>query len=1015
MSLLFDPQDHALLAIVEDVLARRHRPRSLASLMAPAMHPHGIKELAAPRALRIAYAVASLLGALTGHNARERLAALAALRDEVLLTADVRLPRNTARVLLQIMKDLIRHQGNNTIQLRLAHAFRAVSTGRPHEVRRMLARYRLLEMPEEWNQVAFDDHVHDASTKGRKTPTHLVMDAWIKGIRHLTVVYYNFVDPAVADELLHAASILEMTVRIAIEVQARFRDRYVRFLWEPFQRPCPEDFRRFLASPAVQAQMQAGQEVSRYYHRSVFAALEAYTTTHHQALSEALGIPAPTIDLPSFLHFVGAGQPSLFHLARYIEASFHQAAALLPPPEQQTALAHLEHLDPETLIRNYLHPCRNPHLHNPFVPSEAPEVPPLLRLGPSELLQRLADLHPASHFVLDSADLTATDALEILAACHGLVTDIELLNLKYLSQGRPTARVCAEAVDIQNPHDTARRLAELHHALGEEHIVALKRVVRAIIWDYHEEREQLARQMDQEANTEKQQFLARELAAMDGRCADLVVILENLPMFHQAYAGRPMGVRVGSRSTGQTRGAYGMGLAVVDTLPSRAQTAIHDPDNPQRRLLPLRATLVRHLRQSWGNNSLGWLRPMLGLTPPPAVDWEVVRFSWSERPGNVVTLGGLAGNPTPSPAESLSRWECLNSHLKNVLKVLGGFLPAFCTFLSTNEWWVLAWGGAFLWFAITGVRNVLQAVLGGGGLKRPSQLPWRSLVSATRIADSLLYTGFSVPLLDLGVKTLFLNHTLGITVTSHPLLLYATMAAANGLYLFSHNIWRGLPKAAAVGNLFRSLLSIPLAVGLNAVALVILKALGVAEAEALLQAGAAIISKLSSDTVAGAIEGLADRAANIAMRRRDYRTKLAALFNTFARLDALFPEEDVLEMLQTPKAVLDTLNLEAQELEQMLIVNALDLMYFWYYQPRARSAIRQIVREMTQEEWLIFFRSQLVLRRFQEVSRMFVDGLVGKDFSKALAFYLDHAEAYLRDMERLGVWRRLHAVQRATA
>ena len=33
---------------------------------------------------------------------------------------------------------------------------------------------------EDWNQIAFDDHVHDVNTKGRKSSTHLIMDAWIK-------------------------------------------------------------------------------------------------------------------------------------------------------------------------------------------------------------------------------------------------------------------------------------------------------------------------------------------------------------------------------------------------------------------------------------------------------------------------------------------------------------------------------------------------------------------------------------------------------------------------------------------------------------------------------------------------------------------------------------------------------------------------------------------------------------------------------------------------------------------
>ena len=60
---------------------------------------------------------------------------------------------------------------------------------------------------------------------------------------------------------------------------------------------------------------------------------------------------------------------------------------------------------------------------------------------------------------------------------------------------------------------------------------------------------------------------------------------------------------------------------------------------------------------------------------------------------------------------------------------------------------------------------------------------------------------------------------------------------------------------------------------------------------------------------------------------------------------------------------------------------------------------------MSEEEWLIFYRSQLVLKRHKEISQEFVDGLVGKNFSKALSFYLDRSEQYLADMERLGKMR----------
>jgi hypothetical protein len=293
-------------------------------------------------------------------------------------------------------------------------------------------------------------------------------------------------------------------------------------------------------------------------------------------------------------------------------------------------------------------------------------------------------------------------------------------------------------------------------------------------------------------------------------------------------------------------------------------------------------------------------------------------------------------------------------------------------------------------------------VLGGGGLRRSPLLPWNSLVSWSRIADSLLYTGFSVPLLDTLVKTLVLDQTFGITTATNPIVLYAVMGLANGIYISGHNIFRGLPRAAATGNFFRSILAIPLAVVLNAVIGLGLEAGGVAEVAGGLQKWAAVISKFASDCVAAVIEGLADRQTNIRARLAAYHTKISQLFAVFSRLELLFPEEDVLDVLQSPKMVMETLNYEAREQEKLIIVNALDLMYFWMYQPRARRALMIIIEQMTREEWLIFYRSQLVLKRYREISQVFVDGLVGRNFSKALSFYLDRFEVYLHDLEKLG-------------
>ena len=72
-----------------------------------------------------------------------------------------------------------------------------------------------------------------------------------------------------------------------------------------------------------------------------------------------------------------------------------------------------------------------------------------------------------------------------------------------------------------------------------------------------------------------------------------------------------------------------------------------------------------------------------------------------------------------------------------------------------------------------------------------------------------------MPLLDYLVKTLLLQQHLGVTTSTSPLVLYSVMALANGIYISTHNILRGLPRSAVIGNFFRSILSIPLAILFN--------------------------------------------------------------------------------------------------------------------------------------------------------------------------------------------------------
>ena len=461
-----------------------------------------------------------------------------------------------------------------------------------------------------------------------------------------------------------------------------------------------------------------------------------------------------------------------------------------------------------------------------------------------------------------------------------------------------------------------------------------------------------------------------------------------------------------------------MGLAVVETLTRRARQQIARGIGVDREFVPIMITV--HKRQTyWPRENMNevvrifkriseFVPALWWLGHTRKMDWDVQEDSMHmDRKGNVVTLGGAQKGttndlvlepPIPPHRSKAIPWAYFNSHLRNVLKVIIGFVPAFATFALTKDWWLLAYFGAFIWFGITGVRNVLQSVLGGGGFRRSPMLRWNAYVSWDRIADSLLFTGFSVPLLEYGVKTVVLDRMFGVTTSNQPVLLYSVIALANGIYLSCHNGFRGLPKGAIYGNFFRSVLSIPIAVAINFAAVAILISSGFAAPAGVLQKWAAIISKAASDIVAGLIEGTADRFANIRIRFREYRKKLMDLMDIYAQLELLFPETRTLAVLEDPRKIQDQTGAEVRDLEKIICLHALDALYFWMYQPRARSALDQLMNSISEEERHIWVTSQFTLLRQKEISQMFIDGVLGHDFARALSFYLSFTPEYLKVM-----------------
>ncbi len=979
----FDLRDGEILGLVNRVL--EGRSEALGDQSDTNLHPHGIKELVDTPAARMALAVVNLLNNQEAgrSQARDRLMGLRILYDEVINSASTALRRNTARVLMQVMKGIVRAHGNEEHQLKLAHDFRAAAQGTPRIVRRLLRRYDLPEMPEAWNQVAFDDHVYDMNTKGRKSPTHLVMDAWIRGLRSLTIVYDNCVDPNVAQEVLSAASIVGISVRIGIEFKVPFRGRFVKFLWIPRGFLSDQDFLDFLKSPKMARLIALGRDVVAFTRDMVLKELDLWNDAVRPGCARTYGVDIPPVSADDFLNYVGQGHANKERLAEFLYTMLQpridriiEGLALKPESslseEERRRKGLLEALCSDVIQDEWLNESVHEELPRIVLPDDMESLPPLMALTPMGLMKELQSVTASYRVSLGTRSLGVQDVMELLWDCKGTISHLEIFSMRGWTEGSMTS---------------IHEIGELQTALNSGQGPRLKQMIRQMIRDIRE-------------------------AGDEERAAKFEGILSNVPTLWERYRHVPLKSRVGTGSSNRTH-SFGMGLVVADTLPRRTARFFKDPKAGYS-LIPVCAPLEQRVIYREPESPGVWesfLRSLRRLPLCSKLGMEK-RVEWSaprERmrvceKGNVANLDGPSNFRLAMEEKKSGRGpgpRYLNSRLTNILKVLAGFIPAFLSFLYTQDIWFLAWFGSLIWFSITGVRNVVQMVLAAKGLNRSSLIHWRSQVSINRLCDSLMYTGVSVFLLELTMRVLILQNTLHITAATNPVLVFACLSCLNGMYICCHNIYRGFPKSAAIGNLFRSILAIPLAAFYNAALWQLCLFLGVADPAFYLAPSAAVISKSASDTIAAVIEGFADSRNNRRKRNMDYKSKLRGIFDCYTHLELLFPKEDALARLARPGGLKGRGGAEALKLERSFIINALDMMYFWFYQPRAQEACRQMVRTLSSADRTVLALSQLVLLREREISQLMVDGLVGRDFARPLAFFLNKRKEYIKAMVHL--------------
>jgi len=232
-------------------------------------HVSGIKNLVYNKAIDMA-----LLYNATCFGQREvRLRALARLRDEADNYLGFEMPFNTRRILIALIKETVKARGDILQQHRYMQAFHHALSGRAYVVRTMLDELGLIEVPETATESGaktsgWDDHVYDNAGPGRKTPAQLVLDAYIKGLSRLTIVYEDFEEFEPLAEAIEAGHLMGIEVSVGLECLVQTKER-LRFYHVLLLNGCPavENLTSLFDSPAFKRMLKLLQANYEEYER----------------------------------------------------------------------------------------------------------------------------------------------------------------------------------------------------------------------------------------------------------------------------------------------------------------------------------------------------------------------------------------------------------------------------------------------------------------------------------------------------------------------------------------------------------------------------------------------------------------------------------------------------------------------------------------------------------------------------------------------------------------------------
>ncbi|WP_373500424.1 PHP domain-containing protein [Desulfococcus sp.] len=713
-------------------------------------HPGGFTRAFRKRRMGIAESYIRIAQKLIHSNVRDRLHALKTLVAFSLHAKTISMPLNTARVQTEIMKEAVKNIRNRRRQMEMIADFSLASYGHEATIRRFLQELRRLEVPETDQplknlDMGWDAHVHDNLSEGRKTPSQLVLDAFIKGISRLTLAYYDIPHRDIIFEAMEAGRILGVEVSIGIEFSVGRRTRRKHFLFLPPAVTCDAFLEFFNLNCGVLAHFYDGLEENTNHRRRVITEiLENFNRTHRIEINQGFpedGIFAlQPLQLSDLERIVPHGQFSRNHLSELI---YEQLKEVL----KKRVL----------LLKAQFEIARQMFREDILTGWEFEQVLTAYR----QVRKRYTALSPAEIKSEYFSGKNIIDYDSAFASEAEIMPDLKksgavIVFNRPLEHGFESA---VETVLAAHPHIDQIELMNMRDSMGRDptEIIRLTRFVSLV-------------------NTGALPELKRFLNDFHSRTVDPGLAGNALEKYHQD----PLIPLAASAATGWKPQVPGMGFIRESRIPKKSRKYFCQT---HYRLPRPVSDLI---------NGAGRTSNTDPNSPGTIDEIYCLGKSGHFRPNLV---GDEAHIEKIGP---LRTWRYLNPSLKNIIRVAIGVIPAYL--------WI-GWEYTLVWFGITFFRNVFVDLVAFSG-PRPKAWSIRD-VNFDNTTQSLFWTGFSVPLLGMVKLGFDYSWTFAFTGLLFVWLKFLVICIANGLYISAHNKLRRFDNRVIRANFFRSVLAWP--------------------------------------------------------------------------------------------------------------------------------------------------------------------------------------------------------------